>query len=151
MLSLQMESVAAPVGQGWVEIIDSQSAKTSHCQVSRYSITTSPGVCETAKVKGAALMYLCCFTAAWPSTEPGQHWWNREKGIRAVPFPFIHAEVPAVCLIHAIKNCALHYFLGRVRKAAVKVASSCWELAKLMAASPQAHCGRKRHIKSGSL
>lgn len=81
-----------------------------------------------SKMKEAALRYLCCFTSAWPSREPGQHWWNREKGIRAVLLPFIHAEVPAVCLIQAIRIHALDYFLGRVREAAVKVASLCLEL-----------------------
>lgn len=44
-------------------------------------MTIFHGDCGTAKVKGA-LTYLCCFTTAWPSTEPGQHWWNRKKGIR---------------------------------------------------------------------
>lgn len=77
------------------------------------------------------------------------------KSYQGRPLSLHPCRNPAVCLIHAIKNCVLWFFLGRVREAAREVASSCWELAELMATGCQSSSTPQEEeaqlIKSGSM
>lgn len=145
------DGLCVAVGQWWIEFIASLFVEISHCWVGGSEHHNFPwGVWDRKRDRGCfnifVLLYSCL--AKHRARSALMRLGKRHQGWPLSPHPCRYpCPVPYPCNKEAH---ALYYFLGRVKEAAVKLASSCWDLVKLMATgcqSPRTPCnhGRKSH------